>query len=539
MGIADSMLDSASYEEAGPSDFHSHSRKGCPYIEELPEDLLIDIIRLYSSPLTPVLDLTTATLVCQRWRSVVKGTPFLWSKISGAESLPRIRKGLELSGDVPLDLDYDQDSSNLTAALFFKEAGPHISRWRTVVAHFRSTNFSFSELETSQAPVLEKLHLVYDGWSVWNKTLMLFLPAPFTLQNVRIEKTPVSLEPLHLSQLKNLILSGNLSIPHAILPTLLQSSPELEVLSLSHLYGLTISEQLDQVAVQLSLLKELVIHKIPLQLAQWLLSTLSAPTVRRFTLRLDVGESISNPILSLLDSHAAALKSAATNASLLGVAFHASYYDVSIGNLELSFESSLDSKEALARELVEWLFTTLGEGFTHLPADLRLSDCPPGEVLAEWLSSRINVTRVRVWNNPWDGMHLMDQVISALASPHPSSATGWILPSVETLETNLVSEEGNPHLVESIRARQRAAMQGPQADVTIRAPKLLREIWLWYGGKKVDRRPPPNEKFMRSVQDAGEMRSCPGALGDGMLARSDLLKEVHSGNLLPIHCEYL
>ncbi|KAG8985290.1 hypothetical protein FRB90_004831, partial [Tulasnella sp. 427] len=520
MGIADTKFDSASYAEAGPSDFHSHSTKGYPYIEEIPEDLFIDVIRLYASPLTPVLDLTTATLVCQRWRSVVKGTPFLWSKISGAESLPRIRKGLKLSGDVPLDLDYDQASSNIKAADFFKEAGPHISRWRTVVAHFHSTNFSFSELETSQAPALEKLHLVYDGWSVWNKTLTLFggLPAPFTLQNVRIEKTPVSLEPLHLSRLKNLILSGNLSIPPAILPTLLQSSPELEVLSLSDLYGLNISEQLDQVAVQLPLLKELVIHKIPLQLAQWLLSTFSAPTVRRFTLCLDVGESIRNPILSLLDSHAAALKSAATNASLLGVAFHASYYDVSIGNLELSFESSLDSKEALARELVEWLFTTLGEGSTHLPADLRLSDCPPGEVLAEWLSSRINVTRVRVWNNPWDGMHLMDQVISALASPHPSSATGWVLPSVETLETNLVSEEGNPHLVESIRARQRAAMQDPQADVTIGAPKLLREIWLWYGGKKVNRRPAPNEKFMRSVRDAGgdaELSWCAQRWGAG------------------------
>ncbi|KAG8987134.1 hypothetical protein FRB90_003570 [Tulasnella sp. 427] len=479
--------------------------KGHRSIEALPEEIFVDVIKLYAGSRTPVHHLTTATLVCLRWRTVIEGTPFLWSNISGEDRLHRIRKALKLSGGVPLDLEYDEKTSETKPEAFFREMGPHISRWRTLVAQFNSKDFHFSDLETDPAPILKKLHLFCQPWTSWVKKPTLFgcRPAPTTLEDFKIAGIPLSLGPLHLSGLKELRIIRHATLTAAMALAILRSSLELEVLELNG-FEATGSLESDQEAIQLRSLNHLIIDEIPLELAEWLLLKLSLPGLQRLSLSLDFEERPPR-IFPLLDPHIPGLKRAVFGASSIQVTFTGSWYGICIGELDLLFGSQLDKNDALAEELFEWLISSFGGGLANIPVNLCLSDCPPDHVLAGWLSSRVKVTRLDVWSDPYFGVHSVDDVVPALASPNGSSSLSrWTLPFLEKLHGNLVWEGDNRRLVNSIRTRQMAGIQSRSNGVerTMGAPEPLKEIWLRYGGKGANRKPPLDEKFIESMRDA-------------------------------------
>ncbi|KAG8896046.1 hypothetical protein FRC01_012059, partial [Tulasnella sp. 417] len=211
------------------------SRPPAPAVQCLPNELLIDIVQLYAGPVSPIRDLINLILVCQRWRVIVEGTPSFWCLITGNETRTHLRRGLQMSKQLPLNIKYDTEASLIGAETFFEEIGPHIGRWKSLVAVLPILDFPLAELETKPAPVLEKLHIVSNYKHTWRAPVTLFggAPAAPTLKDVRIKNLPIALQPLGLVETRRLWLEAHPSAKSTEIMRVLRASSNLDGFALS------------------------------------------------------------------------------------------------------------------------------------------------------------------------------------------------------------------------------------------------------------------------------------------------------------------
>ncbi|KAG8990395.1 hypothetical protein FRB90_001773, partial [Tulasnella sp. 427] len=487
-------------------DISLHSSASTPPIQTLPEELFFTIIDFSVNPSCPVKDLVRLILVCRSWHTIIENTSSLWCRISGGDDLHHLRKALDLSQHLPLDISYDETTSNITPGAFFKEVGPYIERWRLMVAEFRSENFSFAELETRPAPILEKLHLIYrPPWSSRKRSLSIFggFQAPSTLQDLRVVGLAVPLDPLRLARLKQIAVQKNSALKIATAMAIIRDSPELEGLELSHLEDPTTPDFDEYGQIQLPLLYRLSLFLIPVQMAERLLPNLHAPSLRKLSVTLEVADNPRISILPFFSSLLHTMKSMVHDATAVKVNIIGNFYGITIGGLDLSFRSNQDKSGEFAGELFLWLVKGLGDHLLDIPVTLSLNDCRFSFVNAEWLSFRVKVTDLYIWSDPYFGPSFEDAIL-ALSKPDASQSNGWFLPHMDFLETNLTWEGGNWDLVDMISKRRSAAMAHDQSGGNSGAipPRRFREIRLEYGGKRADRNQPPEIEFMKRIQEA-------------------------------------
>ncbi|KIO18185.1 hypothetical protein M407DRAFT_32154 [Tulasnella calospora MUT 4182] len=493
-----------------PDDLGPHSTTPPLAVQRLSEDLFIDIVQRYVDPRLPIRDLIRLILVCRQWRRTIEGTPSLWCHITGNETLPYLRKGLQMSKQSHLDVYYHEMTSWIGAQVFLEEIGPHIAHWKSLVAVFTTANFPLAELEIKSAPVLERLHLVNKYWRRWGAPITLFggAPAPPTLKDVRITGLPITLRPLRMVEMRRFKLGAHPSATTTVITRVLRDSPNLHWIELSNIKDqndLTLTEG----TIRLPFLKHLRIFAIPQPMALQILSNVSAPSLHELRLRLSNTENPRTTILPALTPLIPAMRSIASGALTTDLNFNGPLYGIRIGELGLCFRSNVTNSDAgeLAKDLFDWLVSQLGGHLMDIPATLSLENCPASPLYADWLGTRVNVTKLRLWHEPLSiPRHPFNGVLPSLSKPNASSSTGWLLPHVEIFETNLTWDGGNWDLVDMIGARRSAATCNSHWQLDEQTPtvslKCFREIQLSYGGKEPNRDQHPGIEFMRAVQNA-------------------------------------
>lgn len=490
-----------------PDDPDLHFAARPPAFQRLPEDLFIEIVQLYVDQRTPILDLIRLTLVCQRWRTTVEGMPTLWSRITGNETVAHLRKGLEMSKQRRLDIDYEERGADIAQRIFFKEVGPHIARWKSFVAILSSGQFPLGELETKPAPVLERLHLVNNYWQVWERPVTLFggAPAPPTLKEFRARAIRIALHPLRLGQMRSFKLEYHSLATTAEITTVLQGSPDLDKVELS-VVGERYQKNLALVkdTIRLPLLTDLRIYHLPQHVALQILSNIFAPSLRTLHITLLDSEDSRNNTLLAMTSFIPTMKSMVSDALTIDVHFGGFLYTITIGELCLTFGCNGNGSNAgeLAKELFDWLGSHLGGNVMDHPVTLSFDKFCQGSLCIDWLSSCVKVTKLCLWHDtdPRSARFYQGALVS-LSNPDALSSTGWLLPHVEILETDLTRERNNSNLVNMISTRQTAASQ-PEERTPRMSPRRLREIRLSYGGNKVVDEDPPEINFMRAIRNA-------------------------------------
>ncbi|KAG9047977.1 hypothetical protein FS837_001049 [Tulasnella sp. UAMH 9824] len=435
---------------AYPAEPDLHSTLPPPAIQRLPEALFINIVQLYINPLSHIRDLIRLTLVCQPWRMIVEGTPSLWCRITADEPFAYLREGMQMSKKAHLYLYYDAITSPFDAEFFFEAIGPHIARWKSLVAALTIVDFPLAELETKPAPMETARDIVW--WS----------PRTTDLKDVRITALPIALQDLLRVETKKLKLGDHPS----------------------------------------SATTEIARH-----MAQQIISNISAPNLHKFQLKLPNTENPRINILPALTPLIPNMKAMLSDALAIGVIFGGSWYGIRIGKLGLYFQSDANNSDVgtLAEDLFGWLAGQLGARLLNLPVTLYLGDCPTSPLNGDWLSIRVKVTRLSLYHRPTSFPGLsFDNALATLSKPSASPSAGWLLPHLETLKISSTLEGGNMDLVNMISARRSAANHSSQPDERTPTvpPKSFREIQLWYGGKTYDKNPSPDIDFMWAVQNA-------------------------------------
>ncbi|KAG8910699.1 hypothetical protein FRC00_007703 [Tulasnella sp. 408] len=240
-------------------------------------------------------------------------------------------------------------------------------------------------------------------------------------------------------------------------------------------------------------------------MALQILSNIFAPSLR--TLRVTLPEDPRNNTLPAIASLIPTMKAVASDALVIDVTIGGFLYGVSIGDLSLAFtcDASRSDVGELAKVLFGWLGSHLGGHVMDRPVTLSLEDCFTGSLCIDWLNSCAKVTKLRLWHTTSIlSLHSWKNALLSLSNPNALSSTGWLLPHVEILETNLVWEGANSDLVNMISARQSAAKHSsqPEERTPTMSPRSLREIRLSYGGNKVSEEDLPQIDFMRAMRNA-------------------------------------
>lgn len=139
-----------------------------------------------------------------------------------------------------------------------------------VVAIFKRKDSSFGTLETSPAPALEKIHLVYRACMDRKRgPFELFggLRAPLTLKDFRVSGVPIALHPLRLAQLRRFNLGSHEPVTSVVVMKVLRESPELEELERTSFDGGN-DPAPDEGHIQLPFLHRIYMFAVPRPLTQ-------------------------------------------------------------------------------------------------------------------------------------------------------------------------------------------------------------------------------------------------------------------------------
>ncbi|KAG8974230.1 hypothetical protein FRC05_007806 [Tulasnella sp. 425] len=476
-------------------------------IDRLPEEIFLQVVEmsLGADSEKPLRDLVGLSLVCRRWKIMVEGSSSLWNHISASEGLAAVRKALRLAHGVPLDLSYDEGSTNIDPRTFFEEIGPHIAQWRYLSAQFNelpdhsAPTFTFAELETTVAPKLEVLHLGaynWDGKSQRTITLFGGAPQPSTLKDLWIEEIPISFEPLRLSNLTSISLDGIAWVPATSVLQALRESPGLEDLTLSDLRDVTVYPTDDDQPITFLSLTYLRLHRNPTPFTRSILSSITAPSLRFLHVNCTIIGDPATGLLTPTMSHMVpVLQSIISEAENICVEFRwDDRYKINVGHLSIGFEQE-STLHLHSRAVVNWLRERMGSDFADLPVTLRLYECTPTYQYLLQFSSGVKVTTLSLHGDLSGPLGTMIPVLSEPSPPH-----GWLLPELDILETNVTSAAGNCDIVEVLRARHGLV---ETRDGAAALPKHLLEIRLVYRGRTArDPNPLPDPKFMQDLQIA-------------------------------------
>ncbi|KAG8953317.1 hypothetical protein FRC04_002727 [Tulasnella sp. 424] len=465
-------------------------------IDRLPEEMFLRVIEisLEADSETRLRDLAGLTLVCRRWKIMVEGSSSLWSQISASDGLAAVRKALSLAQGAPLDLSYDAQTTNIDPKIFFEEIGPHIAQWKSLTAHFKdrpdhfAPDFTFAELETTVAPKLER-QVAADDHFVQRSPAAMNSQRPLGGRDSDLLRTapPLQLDILGVGWNRLAVLQA------------LRESPGLEYLSLTLLKDTTLFPADDNQLISLLSLAYLRLHRNPNPFTRSILSSVTAPSLR--FLHVDctaLGDLVTDLLTPAMSHMIPALQSIASKAENIRVDLHWDrHYQIDVGRLRIGLEHP-STLYIHSRAVLDWLRERMGPDFSDLPITLCLYDCMPTPSYLQHFSSAVKVTTLSLQGDPYGPLWIM---IRFLSEPHMSIQDGWLLPELETLDTNLTLEAGNLVIVEMLRARHGLVEAGNRATTL---PKHLREIRLKCRGTTNDPNPIPDPKFMQDLQKAAD-----------------------------------
>ncbi|KAG8974232.1 hypothetical protein FRC05_007808 [Tulasnella sp. 425] len=214
--------------------------------------------------------------------------------------------------------------------------------------------------------------------------------------------------------------------------------------------------------------------------------------------RLGTCYSITDLLTPAMSHMIPALQSIASKAENIRVDLHWDrHYQIDVGRLRIGLEHP-STLYIHSRAVLDWLRERMGPDFSDLPITLCLYDCMPTPSYLQHFSSAVKVTTLSLQGDPYGPLWIM---IRFLSEPHMSIQDGWLLPELETLDTNLTLEAGNLVIVEMLRARHGLVEAGNRATTL---PKHLREIRLKCRGTTNDPNPIPDPKFMQDLQKAAD-----------------------------------
>ncbi|KAG8942474.1 hypothetical protein FRC04_003642 [Tulasnella sp. 424] len=489
----------------------SSSSRNATSVDLLPEEILIEVVRLCLGPDKPLGDLSGLTCVCRRWKIILEGAPSLWSRISAAERSPLVRKALQLAGSVPLDLAYSERGLEAVRGTFFNEIRGSTGRWRSLVAEFDGWMASpLINLLSTPAPKLISLRLVNSFVHLMNaSTITLFggAPASSSLKDLCISWIPIAVAPLQLSHLESLTLGGIGTVSALDIIRIIVDSPALQVLHLVSLKGLSQQDPLATLpahtAVRLSSLRDLLLDDVPPSFIRFLLSIIDSPNLHSMQLACDVAGQMTSEILTQDIFHLIPLLTSMTaNAQEIIVSLSGYYhYKISVGRFALGgwMEEPPTNHVSSA---VEWICSHLGRHLRDIPVHLSIHDSDPQIEYLESFNPGLRVTNLSLWSDPHFGPPL-EEFIPFLSRPTTTLPGGWILPHLEVIEANLVLDDGNSDLIDLARHRYDASTAGAETESEVVVPKRLREMRLATGKKYMDPDAPPNSAFMLALHEAG------------------------------------
>ncbi|KAG8921065.1 hypothetical protein FRC00_009190, partial [Tulasnella sp. 408] len=460
---------------------------------------------------TYLRDLVRLTLVCKRWRWIVEDSAVLWTKIDATVGRSAVRRALELAGDTLLDITFNEINVETTRGDFFQLVGERIAHWRSFVVVLTLWNwlFALDDIKKEKAPNLERLQLSgADGAGHGGIVVTLFggQSAPPKLKDVTLANIKINLASLRLGGLRSLTLEQTSGMSSTDIMDIILGSPGIEFLCLSCLESLTgqvpsqqalsLRDSFGNPSIQLTSLLHLSLDHIPMLFLEFLLSSIIAPQLETLEVNCEsLRPQAVQPLLASLQHHVPTVTRllADPRSSQITVTYLACYQFI-IGGLNLTLDMDKLSSDS-CRETLEWVFNHLGAPVEDLSFHLLLDDWHPDPSHLEWLTRRITVTRLTLYNDPYYNTDL-GEIIPLLSRPTTSAPTTWILPQVEVFETNLIWEEGNDGIVEMINDRH-SAEDGKDG---VAAPVPFREIWLSFGGQGPHNPPSMNMEFLQIVQ---------------------------------------
>ncbi|KAG8959288.1 hypothetical protein FRC00_001743 [Tulasnella sp. 408] len=463
-----------SVQSRGLREGHTNTMHFSP-IQLLPFELLSTTFKLCIGDNTPVQDLILLTLVCKLWRSIVEGTPSLWCCISSQEAVSRVRKALVMAKDAPLDILYDEDAARTNPETFFGEICGLIAQWKFLSIRTGNSDSPMGTLQTTPPPNLKILQLRAPRSREWKGgSIALFQgePAPLALEELWVDRIPVVVKSLRLSGLRFLLLNRMPVVSTEELLRILSDSPALER---CYLYGLVSLQEFPPAGpgheisrlqggqtpyIQLSHLRRLALCGLPVFFVHLVLSVIQAPNLQRLTVDCKIDQHGHSPVSDLFTAHIShhsptltALTATAQNIEIL------SYSDVdwkiSVGNLVITLEGSAFKLQHLD-ETLEWLFSHLGKDVNTLPVSLSLHELEIPTRSFTRLTSILKVTKLELWT----ASSFEDEpethprnIISLLSRPLTSTPTQWVVPELESLNTNVVNEDGKSKILDMVKAR--------------------------------------------------------------------------------------
>ncbi|KIO19432.1 hypothetical protein M407DRAFT_223077 [Tulasnella calospora MUT 4182] len=493
-------------------------------IQLLPFELLLQMFKLCISNDTPVRDLISLALVCKLWRSIVEGTSSLWCCISGGEAVPHVRKALAMAKDASLEIIYFEDIARTDPEIFFGEIGRLITQWESLSITTGNSNSPVTALQTNPPPNLKTLHLRAPWYWEWKKgpvTLFEGEPAPLALTDLWVDQIPVVMEPLRLSGLRSLELNRTPVVSAGELLRVLRDSPALERCGL---YDLTSLKEfplpgpekellrfqgVENPNIRLSDLRTLALCGLPVSFVHLVLSAIQIPNLQRLDMDCKIDQHGQSPASDLFTTHIShhsptftALTDSAKNIQI--ISFSDTNWTISVGNLIITLEG-LAFKLKHLDEGLEWLFSHLGGHVDTLPVNLSLHEL---EISSKWftrLASALKVTKLELWtasSSEHEPERQPRNIISLLSQPLESTPTQqWVLPDLESLNTNVVHEDGKSKILDMVKARHafiETQLDGTQeADVVL---KPFKEIRLRGGRNGISKDLAPNTKFLVALQ---------------------------------------
>ncbi|KAG9001040.1 hypothetical protein FRB90_011689, partial [Tulasnella sp. 427] len=473
-------------------------------IHSLPAELLLETTRIIISSTHPLEDLVRLSSVCRRWKTVLEGAPTLWTSISGVEELPLIRKGIELSQSLPLDIKYDwvyvKWTSGTSLSAFIKALSKSIHRWKSLDISSNDIHSIFEILREAQAPILTTLRLDGQfGYSSPEQRDLLFGGCAGLPQLSHFSVTRMTITPFQVCGLRHLSLRCVLFISTDIVCEILLNSPTLEVLHMhfgnKSKWPTIIGEPPRSPLIELPLLHEIVIDELPTAFGRFFWSAVSVPGLRK----LDVGDPISDIFSS--PHLAKAPASVTTGADEIRITLDMTRCTIQAGQLTVWPLVRYGEPEGPQLERsISWI-RSLGTHLKDVPIRLFLREDyseidDPG--LLDWCGADMVVSKLSLLSDGTDDTNSMEQIVPLLSQPTASSTGGWILPHLEVIETNLI---GNTDIIDVIVERNSAANFGSS---TSSAPKRLKEVRLSWRKLDGDKDTPPDPEFRRAVMNAAD-----------------------------------
>lgn len=484
-----------------------------PPIHRLPPEILVEIVRHYIQRDTTLRDLVRLTHVCQRWSIIVQDAPVLWTTINAADGPSAFHKAMQTAKDALLDLTFDDTTAKVSLEIFLKSVGERIGQWRTLVVKQRGPaewGLIIEALQKGTPPNLEALDLSGGGNMV---SLFGGNPAPPRLKEISLSSISINLASLQLGGLRSLAIFYTTGISATDILNVIRGSPIIESIGLYYLESLTgvlpsheafshlgafDNPSIQLASLQLASFIHLTLDNIAMPFFKSLLSAIAAPRLDTLEISCEL-ENVSDAQLFLegLRCQLPTLARLTTDAQDIKFRLLAYAYQIVIGRLDVRLrmhELPVNSLE----ETWDWVYNHLGRPLKDLPAHLDVNDWEPAvPSLLEWLTHRLAVTKLSLYNDPYYGRRVLDPIIPLFSRPTTSTPATWLFPQVEILETNLVQSNGNDDLVEMIKNRHSAE----DGRYGIAAPKPFREIWLAFGDPLSPDSPDPmNVEFLKEVQ---------------------------------------